>query len=284
MTTLREKMKQEMTLRGLAAGTQKNYLRAIVALHDHYRRSPARLTEEEIKTYLLTIISDRKLAPSTYNVIIHGLKFFYEIVLRRKMNDIELPRMKEPQKLPDILSQTEVADIIKVTTNLQYKTIFILMYGAGFRAAEVAALSINDIDNKRSIIHIRQGKGNKDRYVLLSPVMYTHLRSYWQKCRAASYKVLANDHLFTNTLGRPLSPSSIGAAYRHSKQKANIKKLGGVHSLRHAFATHALESGADLFAIKQLLGHASITSTVRYLRMTTSTLQAITSPVDALSL
>ena len=292
MTSLREKMKQEMTLRGLASGTQEHYLRAIIKLHDHYSRSPAKLSEDEIKSFLLFVISNQPCAASTYNVMIHGLKFFYEVVLNKKMVAINLPRKKEPQKLPDILSQSEVARIIKATLNLKHRTIVILIYGAGLRASEVGSLCVKDIDSERSVIHIREGKGKKDRYVMLSPFMLISLRTYWRECRLQPSKdkesnqdrEKEHDFIFPGPSGNALSATSIGAIYRRSKSLAGIKKQGGVHALRHAFATHSLESGADLYAIKQLLGHASITSTVRYLRMTDKTLQSIQSPVDQLNL
>lgn len=292
MTTLREKMKQEMTLRGFASGTQEHYLRSIVKLHDHYNRSPAKLSDAEIKSFLLFVISHQPCAASTYNVMIHGLKFFYEVVLNKKMVAISLPRIKEPQKLPDILSQNEVARIIKATLNLKHRTILILIYGAGLRASEVASLKVKDIDSERSIIHIREGKGKKDRYVMLSPFMLSSLRTYWKQCRSQPLKDVAlsqdrkkeDDFIFLGQSGDALSASSIGAIYKRSKKLAGITKQGGVHSLRHGFATHALEAGADLYTIKQLLGHASITSTVRYLRMTEKTIQSIQSPIDQLNL
>lgn len=286
MPTLREKMKQEMRLRGYSLGTQESYLRAVTKLHDHFNRNPAKLTEGEIKTFLLTS-TNQSLSASTYNIIIHGLKFFYEVVLNKKTLAVLLPRKREPQKLPDILSPSEVERIIKVTLNPKYRTLFILIYGAGLRASEAASLGINDIDRSRRAIHIRQGKGNKDRYVILSPLMLSALSSYWKQCRSTQFShedQNKNDFIFLGTKHLAISTSSIGAVYRRSKREAGIKKQGGVHALRHAFATHALESGADLFTIKQLLGHASVTSTVRYLRMTDKTLQLIQSPVDQLNL
>lgn len=287
MTTLREKMKQEMALRGLSTGTQKQYLRAVIKLHDHYNRSPAKLSEAQIKSFLLSVISNQPCSASSYNVMIHGLKFFYEVVLNQKMVAIHLPRKKEPQKLPDILSQSEVERIIKATDNLKHRTILILIYGAGLRAQELASLRVTDIDSDRRVIHIRQGKGNKDRYVMLSPLMLASLRTYWKKCRRqkpSDCYQKENDFLFLGHYGKALSPTSIGKIYQRSKHKACIKKQGGVHALRHAFATHALESGADLYMIKQMLGHASVTSTVRYLHMTEKTRQMIQSPVEQLKL
>lgn len=285
MPTLREKMKQEMTLRGFSLGTQENYLRAVIKLHDHFKRNPAKLSTEEIKDFLFTL-ANQPIAASTYNINIHGLKFFYEVVLDKPMVAIKLPRKREPQKLPDILSALEVERIIKATMDLKYRTLFILIYGAGLRASEAATLRIGDIDRARSLIHIRCGKGNKDRYVILSPMMLNALSTYWKQIRGKQRAKTEqdNDFIFLGSTRRVLSYSSIGTVYRRSKLAAGIKKHGGVHSLRHAFATHALESGADLFAIKQLLGHSSVTSTVRYLRMTDKTLQKIQSPVEKLSL
>ena len=285
MPTLREKMKQEMTLRGFALGTQENYLRAVIKLYKHFKRNPAQLSTEEVKDFLFTL-ANQPLAASTYNINIHGLKFFYEIVLDKPMVAIKLPRKREPQKLPDILSALEVERIIKATTHLTYRTLFILIYGAGLRASEAATLRVGDIDRARSVIHIRCGKGNKDRYVILSPMMLTALSNYWKQYRSKQRAKTQqdNDYLFLGSTGQVLSYTSIGTVYRRSKRAVGIKKQGGVHSLRHAFATHALESGADLFVIKQLLGHSSVTSTVRYLRMTDKTLQQIQSPVEKLSL
>lgn len=284
MTTLREKMKQEMTLHGYSPRTQELYLRAVIKLHDHFNRNPSELTEKEIKAFLLFTLSNKPIAVSTYNIIIHGLKFFYERVLNKKMVAIKLPRHKEPQKLPDILSALEVEGIIKATQHIKYRTLFILIYGAGLRASEAANLCTQDIDTERSTIHIRQGKGGKDRYVVLSPIMLKTLRIYWQQYRLKNISNPSSDFIFMGASGKAISSQSIGAMYRYSKALAGIKKQGGVHALRHAFATHALEAGSDLYIIKQLLGHASVTSTVRYLRMTDKTLQLAQSPIEQLNL
>lgn len=285
MSELRQKMKNEMTLRGLSLGTQDNYLRSVIKVQNYFKRNPAKLSIEEIKSFLLNL-ANQPIAASTYNINVHGLKFFYEVVLDRPMVAIKLPRKREPQKLPDILSALEVERIIKVTTNLKYRTLFILIYGAGLRASEAATLRIGDIDRARSVIHIRCGKGNKDRYVILSPTMLSALCTYWKqiRCKQQPKTKADNDFIFLSSTRKVLSYSSISKVYQRSKLAAGIKKQGGVHTLRHSFATHTLESGADLFAIQQLLGHSSVTSTVRYLRMTDKTLQQIQSPVEKLSL
>jgi site-specific recombinase XerD len=291
MTTLREKMKQEMVLRGLSIGTQEQYLRAVTKLNDHYKRSPAKLSEQEVKSFLLFVISNQPCAESTYNIMVHGLKFFYETVLNKKIVKINLPRKKEPQKLPDILSPLEVERIIKTTSNLKHRTMLIIIYGAGLRASEVVSLKVKDIDSERSVIHIRQGKGNKDRYVTLSPFMLSSLRTYWIQCRLQTSKhkphqsqQKENEYIFAGPSGKKLTVFSIAAVYKRSKKLAGITKQGGIHSMRHAYATHSLELGVDLYTIKQLLGHSSISSTVRYLRMTGKTPQATQSPVDQLNL
>lgn len=283
MLTLREKMKQNMTLKGLTLGTQEQYLRAIVKLHDHYHRSPAKLSDEEIKAFLLTQLSNNIYEPSSYNVMIHGLKFFYESVLHRKSVDIFLPRIINSQKLPDILSQEEVTQIIKATRNLMYRTIFILVYGAGLRTSEITNLEIKDLDSQRNVIHIRNAKGHKDRYVILSPTMLHALRVYWKTCRNTK-NATASDLIFVNRKGQKLSVSAISIVYQNSKHLACIQKRGRTHALRHAFATHALESGVSIYAIKQLLGHSSMTSTLRYLRMTNDHLKEIPSPIEQLNL
>lgn len=285
MPTLREKMKQEMTLRGFSQATQASYLRGVVKLYDHYQCNLSKLTEADIKCFLLTDTNQR-MAASSYNIIVYGLKFFYGVVLNNPMIAMKLPRRHEPQKLPDILSASEVERIIKSTTHIKYRTLFILIYGAGLRASEAASLRVGDIDRSRSTIHVRCGKGNKDRYVILSPIMLNALSIYWRQYRAKHQAISPhdNDFIFLGSTKKVLSYSSIGTVYRSSKLKAGIKKQGGVHALRHAFATHALESGADLFSIKHLLGHSSVSSTVRYLRMTDKTLQQIQSPIEKLSL
>lgn len=292
MTTLREKMKQEMTLCGYSLATQTQYLYAIKKLHDHHKKSPAQLSNEEIKAFFVNILFQKSYAASTYNVIFHGVKFFYERVLNKKIEDIHLPRKKDHQKLPDILSQSEITQIIKNTRNLMHRTIFIVIYGAGLRVSEAISLRINDIDSERSVIHIRESKGNKDRYVPLSPFMLNSLRFYWKHCRVAFTKKKCAQHfiqeknalLFLNQSGKPLSASSVGAIYKRQKRATGIQKQGSIHGLRHAFATHTLESGVDLYTIKQILGHASITSTARYLRMTDKLAQKVKSPIEQLML
>lgn len=281
MTTLREKMKDAMILRGFSLGTQKKYLYEVIKLQKYYQRSPAKLSQEEIKSYLIYLVKERKLAASSYNVTVHSLRFFYDMVLRRIIRYQDFPLSKEPRRLPDILSTIEVASIIKAAGNLKHKTMLVLAYGAGIRSAEIANLQVGDIDSDRMQIHIRNGKGGKDRYVVLSPVMLEMLRDYWRKSRS---KVKSNWIFPGQSPANPITPSTVGEVYKRAKEQAGIAKRGGIHSLRHAFATHSLEAGEDLYTIKQLLGHSSIESTARYLRLTNNKMRLVKSPIEALDI
>jgi integrase/recombinase XerD len=260
MSTLREKMKQEMVLVGLAQSTQEIYLKAAIQLYEYYpQKSLQKLTEQEIKTYLLHLKQERKLAPNTYNTHIYALRFFYCITLRRPLFKLHLPTTKVTYKLPDILSAHEVERIIKAVGSIKYRTLFMLIYSAGLRVSEAVHLRLFDIDSERMTLHIRNAKGGKDRYALLSPIVHQALRDYWKACRFKDYVFPSK-----KDSNKSLSTHRASQIFKSAKTRAGVTKAGGIHSLRHAFATHLLESGADIFAIKSLLGHASIQSTVRY--------------------
>jgi len=284
MITLSEKMKREMILKGMAAGTQKNYLRVISKLYEYYNKYPlAKLTEEQIKTYLLDVASRKKMLASTYNTNIYALRFFYKIVLHRSISKHFLPHMKPRRKLPDILSALEVEQIIKAARNIKQRAMFIVAYGAGLRSSEIKHLRIRDIDSKRMVMHICNGKGGKDRYAILSPTVLKTLRTYWKKCR--SKIKCQEDWLFPGrNPHQPISNRAIQDAFTKTKARAGITKLGCTHSLRHAFATHSLEAGMDLYTIKELLGHALIKTTVRYLHMTTKQIGKAKAPIDKLNI
>lgn len=191
---------------------------------------------------------------------------------------LELPATKVFYKLPPILSVGEVQRIIKATGNLKHKALLAVIYGAGLRVSEAVRLRIKDIDSDRMALHIRCGKNRKDRYVILSPVVYSCLCDYWKYCRFTDY-VFPGQHP-----DKPITTSTAAQVYQQAKKKAGIEKLGGVHALRHAFATHMLESGVDLFIIKELLGHSSILSTARYLRFAPCKNIKVKSPIDQLSI
>lgn len=279
MSTLREKMKQEMILVGLAESTQAIYLKVVTQLYDYYKKSPKGLTTQEIKSYLLYLKQNKKLAPNTYNTHVYGLRFFYCITLRQPLLKLDLPATKVTYKLPEILSANEVERIIKCVSNIRYRALLMVTYGAGLRVSEAINLRIKDIDKERMTLHIRCAKGGKDRYVILSPVVYGVLRNYWKSCKFKDYVFPSQ-----NNPNKPLSTHRASQIFKSAKAKSGIKKQGGIHSLRHAFATHLLESGVDIFAIKSLLGHSSIQSTVRYLDFVPHRHQNLISPIDRLAL
>ncbi|NBX75012.1 MAG: integrase [Proteobacteria bacterium] len=279
MSTLREKMKQEMILVGLAKSTQAIYLKAVIDLHDYYNKSPTKLSESEIKTYLLYLKQEKKLAPNTYNTQIYGLRFFYCITLRQPLFRLNLPTTKVTYKLPDILSSDEVQKIIQSVKGIKYRTLLMVIYSAGLRVSEALNLKISDIDSDRMTLHIRCAKGGKDRYVILSPIVYSALRDYWKACKFKEIVFPSK-----RDKEKSLSASKALQIFKEAKRKAGVVKSGGIHSLRHAFATHLLEAGTDIFSIKTLLGHASIQSTVRYLDFVPNRHQNLISPIDRLSL
>lgn len=279
MPTLREKMKQDMTLIGLADSTQAIYLKAAEGLHNYYQLNPKQLDGQQLRAYLLYLLQNKKLAPNTYNTQVYGLRFFYCTTLRQPMRKLDLPTTKVTYKLPAILSANEVQRIIKSTGNIKHRTLLMVIYGCGLRASEAVNLKIQDIDSKRMTLHIRNAKGGKDRYVILSPVVYKALREYWKVNQFSSY-------LFTrkNQQQIPMTTAAVTQIFKKAKQAACVTKPGGVHSLRHAYATHLLEAGTDIFSIKSLLGHASIQSTVRYLDFVPNLHKNIQSPIDQLQL
>jgi len=276
MTTLREKMKQEMTLVGLAESTQNVYMKALTRLYEHYQRSPAKLTADEIRNYLLHL-KDRQLAPNTYNIQVYALRFFYCITLRQPLRKLDLPTTKVTYKLPSILSPDEVKRIINAVSNIKHRALLMVIYGSGLRVSEAIKLKAGDIDRDRMTLHIRCAKGGKDRYVILPPVVLKVLEQYWQSCRFTDYIFPSNKNR-----NKPLTTSSASQIYKAAKITACVTKAGGIHGLRHAFATHMLEDGGDLFSIKTLLGHASINSTVRYLDFVPSRHEKLASPIDRL--
>jgi site-specific recombinase XerD len=283
MTTLREKMKQEMILRGMAISTQKNYLKVVSKLNKYYKSYPlAKLTGEQIKTYLLHIACKKKISAGFYNAHVQALRFFYRIVLDKPISDRFLPRMRSTVKYPEILSSSEVAQIIKSTFNIKQKTIFILAYGAGLRVSEIAHLKLKNIDSKRMLLHICNSKGGRDRYAVLSPIVLKALRIYWQKYRS-KIKSQGGWVFPGRDIHKPISVRTIGYVFTKAKIRAGITKSGGIHSLRHAFATHALDAGINLYTIKELLGHALIKTTSVYLHMTTKQLSEVEVPIEKLN-
>jgi site-specific recombinase XerD len=278
MTKLRQRMLEELQRRNYAPSTARQYLRDVAAFAEHFHRSPDRLGAEQIREYQLFLIHEKKLAWSTYNQIVCALRFFYIKVLKRSFMLTDIPFTRKQQKLPSILSQQEVAQLLTTPTHLKTRALLMLIYSAGLRRSEAAHLLVSDVDSERMTITIRQGKWQKDRIVMLSPVLLQILQQYW---RYEHPKVW----LFPGaTPGQPISGNDVYGVFKNALRRAGITKPVSPHSLRHGFATHMLEAGVDLRTIQALLGHRSLKTTSRYLHVSPQQLRATASPLDSLDL
>jgi integrase/recombinase XerD len=276
MTPLRQRMTEDMEIRNLSHNTQLSYLQQVSSLARYYQRSPETLGPEEIRAYQVNVTTERKLAPGSLCIIASALRFLYKVTLKREWVDTEIPLPKKPFKLPVILSREEVAHFLESIASLKHRTILITAYAAGLRISEVTHLKITDIDSQRMMIRVDQGKSRKDRYVMLSPQLLEILRVYWKATHPKEW-------LFPGDIpGRPISRNAVEQACQKAHRVSGIKKPITPHSLRHGFATHLLESGTDVRKIQLLMGHRSLATTARYLKVATTTVCATTSPFDLL--
>ena len=277
MGALREQMDGDLVVRGMSVRTREAYLGAVAQLAKYYQRTPDRISEQEVQQYLLYLIQERKLAWSSCNVAAQGLRFFYRVTLKKSEAQFAIPHARQPQKLPQILSREEVARLIELTTNLKHRAMLMTAYAAGLRLSELCHLKPGDIDSSRMMIRVEQGKGAKDRYTLLSPRLLAELRRYWALYRPKLW-LFPSGH-------RPDRPAATGTMHRvfqAAKKRAGITKEGGIHGLRHAFATHLLEAGVDIHTIQRLMGHGHISSTLRYFHLAREHLAATPSPLELL--
>ena len=277
MTELRRRMDDDMLARGLADRTRESYLWAVTGLAQFFHRSPDRISDEEVQAYLVHLLRDRQRSWSTCNIVLNGLRFFYHTTLKRHRTTFTIPAPRHSGKLPVVLSRDKVQRLMAATPNLRQRTMLLTTYAAGLRLTEVLHLQVHDIDSERMTIRVVQGKGGKDRYTVLSARLLEALRAYWRVARPRSWLFPARGEPL-----RPLDPSSLQKAYQRAKQRAGITKPGGVHTLRHCFATHLLEAGVDLHTIQRLLGHGHLTTTTRYFQLTRHTQVAPGSPLDLL--
>lgn len=276
MTKLRNQMKRDLELKSFAEKTQKSYIRHVACYAKHYGKSPELLGENEIKDYLHFLIKDRQLSKSYVNQAYSALKFFYEVTLNKPWNMKQIPRCKKDKKLPIVLAKSEVKAIFDITNNLKHKAILMTIYSSGLRVSEAVNLKVTDIDSRNMQIHICGGKGNKDRYTLLSKVNLDILRAYFRIYRPSLW-------LFPGGgFNKPLTTRTVQKIFENAKMKANIQKDVSVHSLRHSFATHLLENGTDISYIQRLLGHTNIKTTSIYLHLNRVNIISIKSPLDTL--
>ena len=272
--TLKQRMREDMQLRGLSPHTQKEYLMRVTLFARYFRKLPDKLGEEEIRAYLLHLVNEKHASHAVLNTTYYALKFIFETTLKRPWEVRKVPHPKKPQRLPVILDKGEVQKLLSVTTNAKHKAMLMMAYGSGLRVSEVARLKVSDIDAARMTVMVREGKGAKDRYTILSRVALDTLTKYLRRYRPTSW-------LFPGMIpGRPMTTSSIGLVIKAARKRAGITKRATMHSLRHAFATSLLEGGTDIRHVQLLLGHRSLKTTALYLHVSRKDPGTIVSPLD----
>lgn len=277
ISPLRRRMIEDMTIRNLSPATQRSYLHAVSKFSRYFGRSPDRLSLAEVHAFQVHLVATGIAWPSL-NQIVCALRFFYGVTLGQATVPERIAYAREPQKLPVVLSADEVVRFLEAIPSLKSRTALTTVYAAGLRVSEAVMLKIADIDSQRMVIRVEHGKGGKDRYVMLSPQLLRILRGYWRLARPRRWLFPGRDE------DRPLEPTTLHAACRSARTAAGLAKEVTPHTLRHSFATHLLENGADIRIIQVLLGHANLQSTARYARVATKTISQTPSPLDRLRL
>jgi integrase/recombinase XerD len=282
MTPLRQRMIEDMNLRNLAPRTVQVYVERVAKFAQHYGKSPEKLGAADVRAYLVHLVHNRHVSWSYYNQALCALRFVYNITLGKDwiLKSIVCP--KQEKKLPVVLSPAEVSQFFQAITNLKHRAILMTAYAAGLRVSEVVALRVEDIDSRRMVIRVRQAKGRKDRYVMLSSRLLDLLREYW-KARRRRPELRSSPWLFPGqNPDRPMTSKPVHNACKAVREASGLSKRVTVHTLRHSFATHLLEAGTDIRTIQVLLGHRSIKTTALYTHVSTATLEATHSPLDRL--
>ena len=283
ISPLRQRMIEDMKLRKLSPRTQAGYLRAVKKLTRFLGHSPATATAEELRQFQLHLV-DQGTSGITLNATITALKFFFQTTLERADAISKMSTVPVPRKLPVVLNREEVARLIAAAGNPKYRAALAVAYGAGLRIGEVVALKVSDVDSKRMTLRVEQGKGHKDRYALLSPVLLEHLRSWWRYADAQR-RMLKGGWLFPGqNPANHISVRQLSRVCQAAARDAGIEKRVSMHTLRHSFATHLLEAKVDIRVIQVLLGHTRLETTARYAQVATSVLREVVSPLDALDM
>ena len=277
MTALRHRMVEDRQIRNLSAGTQQVYVEQVGRFARHFGRSPAVLGPEEIRAYQVYLTTEKQLAPATLAIVVAALRFLYRVTLRKPWSiEAVIPAPKQPQALPVVLSPAEVGQFLVSVKNPKHRTILTTCYAAGLRVSEAVRLTVAAVDSHRMVLRVAQGKGQRDRYVMLSPTLLALLRDWWRVQHPPHW-------LFPGQRpGHPITIHAVDRACRRVHRRCGIPKPITPHSLRHAFAVHLLEAGTDVRTIQLLLGHRSLATTARYLRIATSTVCSTASPLDLL--
>jgi len=280
---LRQRMIDDMTMRRLSDKTQSSYIRHVKELNEYLGRSPHTATAEELRQYQLHLVKTG-VATGSINAKLSGLRFFFEVTLDDSNRLKKIKRVNQPRKLPEILSIEEVTQVINAAGSLKYKAALSISYGAGLRRNEVVSLKISDIDSDRKIIRVDEGKGAQDRHAMLSPSLLKVLKE-WYRFGRSQNRLLPGGWLFPgqNPIN-PMSARQLNRAFHSALDETDIDKKVTLHSLRHSFATHLLESGVDIRVIQVLLGHKKLTTTARYSHVASKTLREVKGPLDYLDL
>ena len=277
MPSLRQRMLEDMQVRQLSPCTQQTYVETVARFARHFDRSPARLGPEEIRDYQVYLTNERGLAPSSLIVAVSALRFLYRVTLQKRWAfDDVIPVPKKPRSLPVVLSRDEVMQFLEAVKAAKHHAILTTCYAAGLRISEAVRLTVSAIDSERMVLRVEKGKGQKDRYVMLSPKLLAVLRAWWHVDRPRHW-------LFPGARPEaPITPGAVGRACHVAARRARMAKPVSPHALRHAFAVHLLEAGTDLRTIQLLLGHRNLQTTARYLRVATTTVCSTASPLDLL--
>src|SRR5271169_4073918 len=276
MTELRRKMLEELQLRNYSPHTQRAYIRCVADFAQHFKAAPDQLGPEHVRAYQLFLVQRKKVSWSSFNQTVCALRFFYHDVLHQDWMIEHIPYPRHEQKLPVVLSPTEVAAVFYATRNLKHRTILMTIYAAGLRVSELTNLRVADIDSERQVICVRQGKGHKDRQVMLSPKLLELLRSYWKSYRPTLW-------LFAGRMPeRPITRETVFTICKQAGEAAQLAKPISLHTLRHCFATHLLEDAIDLRRIQILLGHRNLKTTAKYLHVSNLAVRTTASPLDRL--
>ena len=275
-------MLEELQRRNYAATTREYYLRTLTRFARYFRRPPDQLTQHHIRTYQTYLLRERRLHPHSVRREVAALRFFYVKTLRRRYLVDDTPYPKVPRRLPTVLTPEEVQRLIAAARTLTERAMLMVLYSTGLRNAELRHLQVRDIDSRAMLIHVSHAKGGRDRYVPLSATLLATLREHWRWMKP-------NTWLFPGTLhnwraDRPITPKVVWDACRAAAARAGLTKRVSAHTLRHSFATHLLEAGADIRTIQLLLGHAQVRHTVIYLHLSPRHLQAVVNPLDALTI
>jgi integrase/recombinase XerD len=275
-------MLEELQRRNYAATTREYYLRTLTRFARYFRRPPDQLTQHHIRTYQTYLLRERQLHPHSVRREVAALRFFYVKTLRRRYLVDDTPYPKVPRRLPTVLTPEEVQRLITAARTLSERAMLMVLYSTGMRNAELRHLQVRDIDSRAMLIHVSHAKGGRDRYVPLSAMLLATLREHWRWMKPKTW-------LFPGTLhnwraDRPITPKVVWDACRAAAARAGLTKRVSAHTLRHSFATHLLEAGADIRTIQLLLGHAEVRHTIIYLHLSPRHLQAVVNPLDALTI